>query len=384
MSTAKPAPAKKTPVASGITLIKGQTGPVYEQIKDRIRKKISSGAWEPGYRLPTLRELSVELDVAYATVERAMRDLTREGVLEGRKRGGTRVALMRRKPVGAIGVLGYTEYGRLLTQSRYYSTVLLLLQEKIVDQGRMAVYDSLPEGKPMIGAFNGLTHVDALVLFDPFGLRAQEVQATLELGVPVVCVGETADEGVPSVATASLRDTYEAIKHLIAMGHEHIACPFLPDRFQSPALTFRIEGFKRAMQEKSPSGFAQGQIVIGDAAQQARALLEMKPAPTALFITQSRHFPELFALLKGTHLEPGQHTFIGAYDENLYGTIKPLGIDFLSIEQRMDSMTSKTVETLLRMIQEPGFKPGHIQIPAHVFFVDKRGDRKRIEFVEER
>ncbi len=374
MSNPKPGPKK----SHAIKLSASAPGPVYEQIKLAIRTNVSSGAWTPGHRLPTLRELSSQLNVAYATVERAVRDLTREGILEGRKRGGTRVASPKRKHVGAIGILGYTEYGKILNQSRYYSTILLLLQEKIIDRDRMAVYDVLSDTRPFNTAFNNLTHADGLVAFDPQARWVDHLRACNAQGIPAISVGETLATDIPAVSSASLTDTQAAISHLATMGHRHIACIMHPFKADSPASALRAEGFKRAM-SATPTGFHPSQIILGDIHAQAKALLAMHPAPTAIFTPQSRHFPELFEVLKGTRLEPGKHTFICAYDENLYCTIQPHGIEFLSIEQRMDSLTGRTVDTLLQMIQEPDFKPGVIQIPAHIFHVDRKYNKTRLD-----
>jgi DNA-binding LacI/PurR family transcriptional regulator len=363
--------------SNAIRLGKSAVGPVYEQIKQAIRSNISSGKWPPGHRLPTLRELSTQLDVAYATVERAVRDLTRDGMLEGRKRGGTRVASPKRKHVGAVGILGYTEYGKLLTQSRYYSTVLLLLQEKIIDRDEMAVYDCISDSKPFDAAFNNLTHVDGLIAFDPYSKWTPQLRACLANGLPVITVGETLNTDIPAVASASLTDTQAAISHAIALGHRHIACAMHPFMADNPSATLRIQGFQRAM-TASPAGFQPSQIVLGDIPAQAAALLALHPAPTAIFLPQSRHFPELFEALRGTRLQPGKHTFICAYDENLYCTIQPHGFEFLSVEQRMDNITSRTVDALLQMINQPGYNPGLIQIPANIFHVDRNYNKTRL------
>jgi DNA-binding LacI/PurR family transcriptional regulator len=375
--TKRRASPKAARVKSVLRLPASSDAPMYEQIRELIRQKIHSGKWAPGYRLPTLGELSIQLGVAYATVERAVRELTQEGLLEGRKRGGTRVIQPRRKTVDAIGILGFTEFGRLHTHSRYFSTVLMLLQEKIIDHGRMVVYDYAPHDKPFSAAFNGLTHVDGMIVFDPDGLRTDDIRACLRVGVPSLCVGERSEPDVPAVATASLASTQRAIEHMISLGHEHLACVAHSFRINGPAVQCRIEGFRRAM-AGTVSGFRTSQLLIGDPSAQAQALLKLRPAPTALFAPQSNHFPELFGLLKGTHLEPGRHTSICTFDDNLTGGLSSLGIEFFSVEQRMDRITSETVDTLIKMIQDPTFAPGHVEVPASLFHVDQHGHRAKI------
>jgi len=67
-------------------------GPVYDQIKRAVTARIRSGAWRPGDRLPSEAELSQSLAAARMTVNRALRELTEDGLLVRRRRAGTFVA----------------------------------------------------------------------------------------------------------------------------------------------------------------------------------------------------------------------------------------------------------------------------------------------------
>jgi DNA-binding transcriptional regulator YhcF (GntR family) len=63
--------------------------PAYEQLREQISTMISSGVLGIGARLPTIRQLSRDLDLAPGTVSRAYRELETEGVIETRGRHGT-------------------------------------------------------------------------------------------------------------------------------------------------------------------------------------------------------------------------------------------------------------------------------------------------------
>ncbi len=67
-------------------------GPVYDQIKRAVTAQIRSGAWKPGDRLPSEADLSQSLATARMTVNRALRELTEDGLLVRRRRAGTFVA----------------------------------------------------------------------------------------------------------------------------------------------------------------------------------------------------------------------------------------------------------------------------------------------------
>jgi GntR family transcriptional regulator len=60
--------------------------PIYRQILDQVRRKISSGQLEPGDALPSVREVALEHAVNPMTISKAYSLLEAEGLLE-RHRG---------------------------------------------------------------------------------------------------------------------------------------------------------------------------------------------------------------------------------------------------------------------------------------------------------
>lgn len=65
--------------------------PVYRQIADGLRAYLVHGAFKPGDRLPTVRQVAVDLTVHHNTVAQAYRTLAEEGWLELRRHSGARV-----------------------------------------------------------------------------------------------------------------------------------------------------------------------------------------------------------------------------------------------------------------------------------------------------
>ena len=60
---------------------KGSAQPLYQQIKNVISQKIKAGLWQAGQKIPSENELVDSLSVSRMTVNRALRELTREGLL---------------------------------------------------------------------------------------------------------------------------------------------------------------------------------------------------------------------------------------------------------------------------------------------------------------
>ncbi len=69
--------------------------PVYEQIREQIVRMIVSGTLAVGTRLPTIRQLAIDLALAKGTVERAYELLESASAIETRGRHGTFVTAMR-------------------------------------------------------------------------------------------------------------------------------------------------------------------------------------------------------------------------------------------------------------------------------------------------
>ena len=66
--------------------------PLHRRIASDIERRIASGEWRPGFRIPTEAELMAEYGCARMTVSRAMTDLSARGLVVRRRRAGTVVA----------------------------------------------------------------------------------------------------------------------------------------------------------------------------------------------------------------------------------------------------------------------------------------------------
>lgn len=64
-----------------------------QAIASEVRRRIVEREWRQGDRIPDEAELAVEFDAARATVNKALQLLADEGLLDRRRRAGTRVAI---------------------------------------------------------------------------------------------------------------------------------------------------------------------------------------------------------------------------------------------------------------------------------------------------
>lgn len=62
--------------------------PIYQQLMDQWRRSIVSGSWQLGGRVSSVRDLASEYGVNPNTVQRALTELEREGLLRSNRTAG--------------------------------------------------------------------------------------------------------------------------------------------------------------------------------------------------------------------------------------------------------------------------------------------------------
>lgn len=65
----------------------------WQAVQDEVLRRIHARIWAPGDMIPNEQDLADEFGCARATVNRALRNLSDDGLLERRRKAGTRVAL---------------------------------------------------------------------------------------------------------------------------------------------------------------------------------------------------------------------------------------------------------------------------------------------------
>ncbi len=65
--------------------------PIYTQILEKIQTRIISGIYQPGERLPSVRELAAEASVNPNTMQKAFSELERSGLIQTQRNSGRTV-----------------------------------------------------------------------------------------------------------------------------------------------------------------------------------------------------------------------------------------------------------------------------------------------------
>lgn len=66
--------------------------PMYIQIMEQIKNKVTIGEWPQGHKLPSIREMAVATRVSVITVKRAYQELENEGIIFTQQGKGSYIA----------------------------------------------------------------------------------------------------------------------------------------------------------------------------------------------------------------------------------------------------------------------------------------------------
>ena len=114
--------------------------PFYEKVKQAISEKIQRGVWRPHDRIPSEAELVAQFGFSRMTINRALRELTDEGLLVRLQGVGTFVA----EPKGQSALFEVRSIAdEIISRRHQHRCEVVLLEEKV---------ENITKGEPE-GAF---------------------------------------------------------------------------------------------------------------------------------------------------------------------------------------------------------------------------------------
>ena len=134
--------------------------PVYRQLVDVIRANIKNGTLANGTRLPTVRDLARELNVAQGTVKRAYDELGKEGLVDKAQGRGTFVSYRpvdpdsrKERAMAAIDAMldALEAMNFSITETKIYLDLKLRDRESHQEALKVAVVECNPEVLEQIG-----------------------------------------------------------------------------------------------------------------------------------------------------------------------------------------------------------------------------------------
>jgi DNA-binding LacI/PurR family transcriptional regulator len=346
------------------------------QVELFLIERMESKAWHVGTRIPSERDLAIELGVSRTTVRNAVLALTARGHFERSVGQGTfvrRTPGVKARSTESTGTLGYVvckekSSRRPIASEAFYFDVFLGVEEETSRSGRHTLFTYLDDyDAGEIETFRAfLGKVDGVIVQEARNpLFLETARAS---GVPTVLLAPTAAiDGLDLVTMDLASGAKKAVARLRELGHTRIAVVNGPLRLESARIRFLA--WKEAMVESGAA--ADDRLVDGDEGWSAEAgaaamgrLLDRCPDLTAVFCANDLlAMGALSALAERSRRVPDDVSVIGFDDTELARHSTP-ALTTMRIHSR--DMARSAARRLLERVENPSMPSVRIEFPIEL------------------
>lgn len=346
----------------------------YEQIENLIRDRIGSGELKPGDRIESEYELADRLGVHRFTVNKAISNLVRAGILYRIQGKGTYVTEI--QPSTGKRVVGILHGGP--TDSLFDSPFYGPIMQGIHRTERFNLFFLGTSTHPTtyqgpVLSENEFEKVDGFFALEIFN---DEYLARIAEHKPVVLIDYYSDAlGLPGVVIDNAGGARKATQHLLDLGHERIICAGEdPNREHTdPAWLERHRGWQEAMEQAGVTGVERFFIPLSnrsgpEGARAALKMLEWKKRPTAAFVVSDGVALSFMKQLQEKSINvPGDFSIAGFGDSEACAVVEP---PLTTVRVNEDDMGKQAALMLDQLIA--GRKPERLKVVVPTKFVGRR------------
>jgi len=334
--------------------------PVYEFIKQELKRRIDTGALKEGDRVPSELELARDFGVSRGQTRLALRDLEMAGYLHRSPGRGSFVAPVSNR-AKQLGMRGFRMVA--MASADFYSVyrrkVIESFSKRVLDEGfRTLTYflrlhderelEFLEESRK--------TGIEGLAFW--IQDRSEAARAVLttfrESQFPcVLCDRYLPGFDIDFAVTDNVDVGYRLTQALIRQGHRHIA--FLTLWLDMTPTEDRLAGYRRALAEAGipfDAGLVGSLDTPGESpASLVKNVLAHRHRPTAMFCTDDRVVKTAIEALTrlGYHL-PDDMAFASVDDDDSFADFE---IPVLYVCQDAEEVGRQTADLLVARIQDP-------------------------------
>lgn len=369
-----------------ITIDKEDSRPIYSQIKEQLRQKIKSGVLKSLDRLPSETEIAGTHNISRMTVRQAFAELENDGLIFREHGKGTFVAEIKDTPAEkiisskslAILVPCVTEgaYAKILrgvediAQQRGYSVIICNTDFNAEKQKKYL--HKMDEEK-----VGGLIIVPIL-----WGEMAIEHYTQLRAdNIPFVFINRFIPEiDTDYVVADNVLGAYQAVSHLIKLGHKRIAYISVPKYAMTEQ---RLAGYRKAFEENGII-FDESLVKVGATKEECgytcmKELWESKNCPTAIFAFNDNIAKQVYETATELGLKiPEDLALIGFDDSPVAGSI-PVPLTTVAYPSYETGATSANI--LIDRIEGKGKEIQRIVLKPKLIIRESCGERLKNQIV---
>ena len=327
-----------------VDIIKGQ-------LLDYIRHYRSSRQ----IRLPTERQLALELGCSRSTVGKALGVLAAEGIIDRRPNSGSYINQV--SPVCAtIAVLLRNTYQ---CTDAYFRLVIDTLSSYAEHLGlQIKIYDHLSASFEKPGFFEQFSSliedgsISGLLIASRMPIR---IPAALYFLCPIVSINNIFAQGheIPAISCDYFRVGFLAAKHLLEQGHRRIA--FLTESLEHPETGLDLSGFRSAMEmyglELASSDILESRVNLNSLGSTIRTFFK-KRQHSACFVRSTSLALQAIPILQQASIRVPQDISVIAAGN--YQPERQQQMQLTTIDNRIEEMCQKGLEFLKLKIANPG------------------------------
>jgi DNA-binding LacI/PurR family transcriptional regulator len=224
--------------------------PLYEQIENDIKFKITEGDLRVGDQVGSQHQLAKDYDVSLITIKKALSNLIAKGILFSRVGKGTYVA----RRSSSLAISGHKTIGLVLRDLKhpFFSLIVQAVEEKAYNMGYNILLSTssgkIEKEESQINHFQEIG-VDGLIIASmTLEYRAtNKIRMLHESQFPYVMVSYMHDPDIWHVGTDNAKGMFMAAHHLIELGYNKIG--FINSEEGNLLGTVRREGFVNCMRQ---------------------------------------------------------------------------------------------------------------------------------------
>lgn len=346
--------------------------PRYVQARNYLEKLINEGGYESGDQLPSERELATQFQVSQMTMNRALQDMVRDGILYREVGRGTFV-MHRNHGVLRSGTLAFvTVYSPgELRRDMYSSEILRGVQTaafstqwdlKLIQEPLTSESESIPARLR--------DRADGFLLVSPGDGALPALRNIRDEKLCFLSLGSSwLDEDIPAVDSDNILGARQAVEYLAGLGHKRIGFLGAPEDMSNAY--DRREGFCRAMDEmslpirKEWMLLLQGQWAMPDSEREQILRIATNPdGPTAFFTAGYFLAVNSIETMQSAGLRiPADISVVGFDDKFSAAFLNP---PLTTIAQPLEEMGERAVRRLEAMIQGKDDAVGVERLPTHM------------------
>ena len=364
----------KTKSSASQPLIRGRNKQLllYRQLADVLRRDIGNGKLGPGAMLPSMDDLAAQYRLNKATVRQAITELAAAGLVfsipakgtfvtekdSGRKNGVASRSL-------SIGwVLSVSDEGNT---GRYHTEIMDAVQSALREiRGHLLIINAIHMSTTALCRVIGEAQLDGIILVG--GFDKETIRHLAGNGLPAVLIDDTCrGVRVDSILVDNRGGGYQAVEHLLSLGHRHIALVTGPADLQ--ITNDRLAG---ALEAAAEAGIAQSaiQVIHGDFSPRsgrlaAAKIIAMRQRPSAVFFFNDEMASgALQTFHESSDIKVPQDISMVGFDDVLWASLTQPPLTTIRVEKEL--MGKEAVERLKRRMTTQDHIPETTIIPTQL------------------